>query len=143
MSGVDLLPTLLALTGAEEMPRLDSLDGGSFAPLLHQKSDEVNRPVDGLFFHVPYRNGIALKRPHSAIRQGDFKLVLFQDDGEVRLYNLRDDIGEEHDLTAALPDTAEAMRMALLSYLSDVRAPRWQEGITWKRKPLAEFNSFH
>ena len=143
VSGVDVLPTLLALTGAREMPTLDSLDGGSFAPVLQQKAHQVNRPVDGLFFHVPYRNGIALKRPHSAIRQGDFKLVLFQDDGEVRLYNLRDDIGEEHDLSVALPDTAEAMRMALMAYLSDVRAPRWQEGITWKGKPVAEFNSVH
>ena len=143
VSGVDVLPTLLALTGAREMPALDSLDGGSFAPVLQQKAHQVNRPVDGLFFHVPYRNGIALKRPHSAIRQGDFKLVLFQDDGEVRLYNLRDDIGEQHDLSTVLPDTAEAMRMALSGYLSDVRAPRWQEGITWKGKPLAEFNSFH
>lgn len=143
VSGVDLLPTLLALTGAEEMPRLDSLDGGSFAPVLQQKTDEVNRPVDGLFFHVPYRNGIALKRPHSAIRKGDFKLVLFQDDGEVRLYNLRDDLGEEHDLSVAMPEKAEAMRLALSGYLSDVRAPRWQEGITWKGKPLAEFESVH
>ena len=99
--------------------------------------------MDGLFFHVPYRNGIALKRPHSAIRQGDFKLVLFQDDGEVRLYNLRHDIGEENDLAAALPNKAAAMKLALSEYLSDVRAPRWQEGITWKARPLAEFDSFH
>ena len=143
VSGVDLMPTLVALTGARETPRLDSLDGGSFAAVLHQKAQEVIRPVDGLFFHVPYRNGIALKRPHSAIRQGDFKLLLFQDDGEVRLYNLRHDIGEENDLAAAMPDKAAAMRLALSEYLSDVRAPRWQEGITWKAKPLVEFDSFH
>ena len=143
VSGVDLMPTLLALTGARETPRLDSLDGGSFAAVLHQEADEVIRPVDGLFFHVPYRNGIALKRPHSAIRQGDFKLVLFQDNGEVRLYDLCHDIGEENDLAAAMPDKAATMRLALSEYLSDVRAPRWQEGITWKAKPLAEFDSFH
>ena len=143
VSGVDLMPTLLALAGAEEPPTLDSLDGGSFAPVLKQEAQEVIRPVDGLFFHVPYRNGIALKRPHSAIRQGDFKLVLFQDDGEARLYDLRNDIGEENDLSAVMPDKTEAMRGALSDYLSDVRAPRWQEGITWKGKPLAEFNSFH
>ena len=143
VSGVDLMPTLLALAGAEEAPSLDRLDGGSFAPVLKQKAQEVIRPVDGLFFHVPYRNGIALKRPHSAIRQGDFKLVLFQDNGEVRLYDVRNDIGEENNLSAAMPAKAEAMRVALSEYLSDVRAPRWQEGITWKGKPLAEFNSIH
>ena len=54
-----------------------------------------------------------------------------------------DDVGEEHDLSVAMPEKAEAMRMALSGYLSDVRAPRWQEGITWKGKPLAEFDSVH
>ena len=100
------------------------------------------RPVDGLFFHVPYRNGIALKRPHSAIRQGDFKLVLFQDDGEVRLYDVRNDIGEENDLSATMPDKAEAMRVALSDYLSDVRAPAGRRA-SRGREALAEFNSFH
>ena len=54
-------------------------------------------------------------------------MVLFQDDGEVRLYDLRNDIREENDLSAVMPDKTEAMR-ALSDYLSDVRAPRWQEG---------------
>lgn len=143
VSGVDLMPTVLALTGAVELPDLDSLDGGSFASVLHHQANEMVRPVGGLFFHVPYRNGIALKRPHSAIRQGDFKLVLFQDNGEVRLYDLRSDIGEKNDLSASMPDKAEAMREALSDYLSVVKAPRWQEGISWKGKPLVEFDSFH
>ena len=44
VSGVDLMPTLLALTGARETPRLDSLDGGSFAPVLQQKAQDHNPP---------------------------------------------------------------------------------------------------
>lgn len=145
VSGVDLLPTILALAGAEEgfVSEMDSIDGGSFAGVLSGDEVEVHRPVEGLYFHVPYRNGIALKRPHSAVRQGDFKLVLFQDDGEARLYNLSDDVGERVDLSEAMPEKTEAMRADLMAYLSSVRAPRWQEGITWKQDPLESFNSVH
>ena len=145
VSGVDLLPTILTLAGAESefVSALDSIDGGSFAGVLQADEVEVQRPVEGLFFHVPYRNGIAFKRPHSAVRQGDFKLVLFQDDGEVRLYDLSTDIGEQVDLSEAMPEKANAMRSDLMAYLSSVRAPRWQEGITWKNDPIATFNSVH
>lgn len=141
--GVDLLPTFLGLTGAENVPVLDSIDGGSFAAVLIAQASTVDRPVDGLFFHVPYRNGIALKRPHSAVRQGDFKLVFFQDDGETHLYNVAEDRGEQVDLSTVMPVKTDSLRTVLLDYLSEVQAPRWQEGITWKTKPLGEINSHH
>ena len=32
-------------------------------------------------------NGIALKRPHSAVRKGDYKLIKFQDDKSILLFN--------------------------------------------------------
>ena len=69
--------------------------------------------------------------------------MLFQDDGEVRLYDLSTDIGEQVDLSEAMPEKANAMRSDLMAYLSSVRAPRWQEGITWKNDPIATFNSVH
>jgi hypothetical protein len=42
-----------------------------------------------------------------------------------------------------MPEKTEAMRADLMAYLSSVRAPRWQEGITWKQDPLESFNSVH
>ncbi|MBM3856188.1 MAG: hypothetical protein FJ399_24020, partial [Verrucomicrobia bacterium] len=42
--------------------------------------------------------------PYAAIRAGDFKLIeFFHDlrDSKIELYNLRDDLGEQHDLAAA------------------------------------------
>ena len=46
----------------------------------------MRREVDGIFLHVPYRNGIALKRPHSAIRKEDYKLIKIQDDKSIFLF---------------------------------------------------------
>ena len=141
VSGVDLLPTLIELAGNNKKS-LTEVDGGSFAPILLQKNDEnVDRPVEGIFFHVPYRNGIALKRPHSAVRKGDYKLVKFQDDQSILLFNLEEDIMEQTNLALQYPDKAMELEKILDDYLVEVHAPKWQEGITWKTMPLKEINS--
>ncbi len=141
VSGSDLLPTITALAG--DLPnQLDEIDGGSFKHLLLQESNNaIDRSVDGLFFHVPYENGIAFKRAHSAVRKGDMKLIRFQDNGELQLYNVVQDKMEMNNLSDSLPAIALEMEKTLLDYLKSVHAPKWKEGITWKEKPLSEFNS--
>ena len=84
--------------------KLNEIDGGSFKPILFDPTKEnVKRDVDAIFFHVPYKNGIALKRPHSAVRKGDFKLVKFQDNGELFLYNITIDKEESKNLAIKNP----------------------------------------
>lgn len=141
VSGTDMLPTIVDLAG-DGTRTFSAIDGGSFKDILvSNKSDSINRPVSGLFFHVPYRNGIALKRPHSALRMGDFKLLKFQDKEESLLFNLNTDIGEKRDISADNPDKTAEMMTVLEDYLKEVHAPKWEEGITWKNKPLVEINS--
>jgi hypothetical protein len=36
---------------------------------------------------------------------------------------------------------AGEMLSVLEGYLKEVHAPKWEEGITWKNKPLVEINS--
>lgn len=57
----------------------------------------IERDVNGLFFHVPYKNGIVLKRLHSAVLKWDFKFVKFQDNGELFLYNIATDKEEKRE----------------------------------------------
>ena len=95
---VIFLPTIIHLAGGKEM-QFNNTDGGSFAKILFNENlKNVRRKVEGIFFHVPYRNGIAIKRPHSAVRKGDFKLLKFQDDKSIQLYNLTSDLKEQFDL---------------------------------------------
>ena len=96
--------------------------------------------MEGIFFHVPYKNGIALKRPHSAVRKGDYKLIKFQDDKSILLFNLIEDKMEHTNLVAKYPKKAQELEKILDDYLVEVHAPKWQEGITWKNIPLKEIN---
>ena len=69
----------------------------------------IKRSVDGIFFHVPYKNGIALKRPHSAVRKGDYKLIKFQDDKSIFLFNLVKDKMEQINLATQKPEIAKKL----------------------------------
>ena len=53
---------------------------------------------------MPYKNGIALKRPHSAVRKGDYKLIKFQDDKSILLFNLVKDKMEQINLATQKPE---------------------------------------
>ena len=141
VSGSDLLPTLIDLAGNKTIA-LTEIDGGSFAPiLLNENNKQIKRAVDGIFFHVPYKNGIALKRPHSAVRKGDYKLIKFQDDKSILLFNLVKDKMEQLNLATKKPEKAKELEKILDNYLTEVHAPKWQDGITWKNTPLKEINS--
>ena len=141
ISGSDLLPTIIDLAGNKKI-KLTEIDGGSFASvLLNRNNAPVKRQVEGIFFHVPYKNGIALKRPHSAIRKGDYKLIKFQDDKSILLFNLVKDKMEELNLVNTKPEKAKELEKILDNYLVEVHAPKWKDGITWKNTPLKEINS--
>ena len=141
VSGSDLLPTIIELASDQSIP-LTETDGGSFmSVLLNKDKKQIKRSVDGIFFHVPYKNGIALKRPHSAVRRGDYKLIKFQDDKSVLLFNLAKDKREEINLDNQNPEMVKELETILDNYLIEVKAPKWQDGITWKNKPLKEINS--
>ena len=141
VSGSDILPTIIEIADNESFPIKDT-DGGSFMSiLLNKDKKQIKRSVDGIFFHVPYKNGIALKRPHSAVRQGDYKLIKFQDDKSVLLFNLVKDKKEEINLANQNPEKVKELETILDNYLIEVKASKWQDGITWKNKPLKEINS--
>lgn len=113
----DYYPTFLAIAGADA-PASHAVDGESIVPLLKQ-SGTLRR--DAIYWHYPhYHPGGAT--PYSAVREGDFRLVEFQEDGRVELYDLKDDIGEARDLAAKFPDKAAALREKLHAWRQKVGA---------------------
>ena len=139
----DILPTIIDLAG-NKLPTAKNLDGGSFKQILLKEGNEkIIRNYEGLVFHVPYENGIALKRAHSAIIIDNYKLIKFYDNNEFKLFDLTVDIQEKNNLINLNPLVFKRMKISLENYLSDVMAPKWKSGITWKRTPIHEINSFH
>ena len=138
----DLLPTIIDIISSKKI-KDKSLDGGSFKKILFGKSKKIKRTTNGLIFHVPYENGIALKRAHSAIIQDNYKLIKFYDNNEIQLFDLEKDIFEKNDLSKERFKIAKRLEASLMDYLSAVKAPKWKTGITWKQKTLKKINSFH
>ncbi len=118
--GYDLFPTFCELAGVTE-PQPNDIEGGSIAALLRNgDAGQVQRPREEIVFHFPhYQSGDG---PHSAIRIGNEKLIRFDETGDVRLYDLSRDMGEQDDLSIARPERTKELLRLLDAYLVDVDA---------------------
>ncbi|MFM8702319.1 MAG: sulfatase [Planctomycetia bacterium] len=117
VSSIDIYPTLLELAGVER-PAGQTLDGVSLVPTFRGGALQA-RPR--LFWHFPCYVGRAT--PSSAVREGDFKLIeFFEDGGHVELYNLRDDPYEQRDLATSQPARAKSLTQTLHAWQRDTRA---------------------
>ncbi|WP_372949742.1 sulfatase [Mariniphaga sp.] len=116
-TGTDLYPTLLDVAGIQLYPE-QHRDGISLKPLLEgREMDE-----QPLFWHYPHYSGGLGGRPSGAVRVGDYKLIEFFEDNRIELYNLKDDLGEEKDLSEAHPEKAEELKQLLHQWRKDVGA---------------------
>ncbi len=117
---VDVYPTLLEIAGVQGDPAHNELvDGVSLAGVLRDPSAELDRQT--LYWHYPhYHNGGST--PHSAIRDGDWRLVHFYEDGRAELYNLAEDVGESRELAAEMPDKAAELLAKLNEWRTAVGA---------------------
>jgi arylsulfatase A-like enzyme len=114
----DYYPTMLDMAGVES-PREQQLDGKSFTPLLQGEQGDFNRgPV---YWHYPHY-GNQGGQPAAAIRDGDWKLIEFFEDGRTELYNLAGDLSEQHDLSKSEPDRAATMQRQLHEWQRSVDA---------------------
>jgi uncharacterized sulfatase len=115
VTSVDFYPTFLEITGATR-PSGQALDGRSLLGLLRGKRRFGDR---ALFWHYPVYHH---STPASAVRQGDWKLIEFFEDGTLELYNLRDDIGERNNLAAKMPAKTRELHRKLVAWRESVNA---------------------
>jgi len=114
---IDYYPTLLDLAGVKDLPKHAS-DGVSIAPLFLQTGG-LKR--DAIFWHFPhYSNQGGM--PGGAVRQGDWKLIEFYEDGKRELYNLKDDIGEKTNLSGKMPEKTRELGQMLSAWRRTVDA---------------------
>ncbi len=111
--GYDILPTMLDLAAPGfRLPA--GVEGGSWKAILTTGgAATVKRPIERIVWHAPIDNA----RPHSATRQGDFKLLYYWDTRTTELFNVAQDPGETRNLAAASIAQADAMRAQLQAHL--------------------------
>ena len=112
VSSVDFYPTFLDLDNGVTEKQSD-LDGVSLTPWLKGES-KTRGP---LYWHYPLYHHSS---PASAVRDGDYKLIEFFEDGHLELYNLKTDISETRNLVQVEPEIAKRLHQKLV---------RWRESI--------------
>ena len=114
---MDLTATILDAVGLL-LPSDRDLDGESLRPLF--QGGGLQR--DALFFHYPHFAFHKANRPGSAIRYGNYKLILRYDDDSVELFDLQEDIGETRNLAEAKPEVTRELRTRLENWLQETKA---------------------
>jgi arylsulfatase A-like enzyme len=122
VSGVDFFPTLARATGAA-VPKRVKFDGIDIRPAL--EGGKLTR--EAIFCHFPHYGGLADEFPGTWVRKGDWKLIRCYFDNPNRtdrfeLYNLKDDVGECHDLSQKMPDKVRGLNALMTRFLDDTKA---------------------
>ncbi|MEX2141058.1 MAG: sulfatase [Pirellulales bacterium] len=112
---MDLYATCLAASGAVGN---DVSDGQNLMPLFKQQDGFPLRPLNWHYPHYSNQGG----KPSGAIRDGDWKLIEFFEDGRTELYNLKSDPSEKTDLSRQEVTTAEALAARLTAWRQQVGA---------------------
>lgn len=113
VNSMDFYPTLLDMCGFKLRPE-QHLDGVSLLPVIN--GGKLARDTN--YWHFPHyqREGGS---PASAIRVGDYKLVISYHLEKVELFNLKDDPNEEKDLSASMPEKVKMLQDKFDAYLEE------------------------
>ena len=118
---MDFVPTFLEAAKTGYDPK--RYDGASLFPVL---TGHANLNRDAIYFHYPHFAFHGDNKMGSAIRWGDYKYIQYYGGHAPVLYNLRNDIGEQHDLSQEEPEKARQLQEKLHIWLkqTDAQLPR-------------------
>jgi arylsulfatase A-like enzyme len=114
----DFFPTILEML---EIPLQSGVttDGKSLTPLLKGEK-EIDR--EAIFWHFPHYSNHGMQSPGGAVRSGDYKLLEYYENNTVQLFNLKDDIEEQHDLSTSEPEKVKGLQDMLHNWRKQVGA---------------------
>lgn len=111
---MDITTTLMDIVGSSQAKKTD---GVSLLPIF-EGAKMKERP---LYWHYPH-NHRGGARTYSAIRLGDWRLVEHLWNNEIELYNLKEDISEQHNMAKLNPKQAEKLYSMLKKWRIAVNA---------------------
>lgn len=121
----DMLPTFAELAGADPPA---GIDGKSVVAELKGRAT-AQRPG-----YLYWDYGHCRRRYDQAVRWRDWKGIKLGRTSEIQLYNLSEDIGEEHDVAASHPDIVD--RIAAIMASAPSPSDRYPIGEVYRGKPI-------
>ena len=119
--GTDFYPTLVDLCQLPK-PQDQFIDGRSIANLIRGKSGTATELENRhLYWHYPHY-GNQGGEPSSIIRHKNWKLIRYLETNAVELYDVKEDVGEQNDVSSAQPEIVKSMEKDLDQWLKEVDA---------------------
>lgn len=119
VTGSDFYPTLLDLANLSSFPN-HHVDGRSFASNL---LGSENKQRDPMFWHFPaggHLTRVCGTDAGTAINDGRYKLINWYKQGQYELYDLKNDIGEEHNLAGKKPKVEKRLLNEINNWQRDM-----------------------
>jgi arylsulfatase A len=117
VSSIDFSPTIMNMIGKSDDVGSDK-EGVSITPLVRGETIKDR----AIYWHFPHYSNHGMHSPGGAIRVGNYKLLEYFENGSVQLFNLRNAIGEQNDLSQSEPEKAAELKAMLHAWRSDVGA---------------------
>jgi arylsulfatase A-like enzyme len=136
----DFYPTLLNMAGIKQYKTVQHVDGESMIPYLRNPQKRDANRIMIWNFPNKWTSG-KLTRDNSwmtSIRQGDWKLIYFEKEGKLELYNLHDDIKEANDLAQKRPEETKRLAKLLTQQLRSCNAQMPIDKLTGNPVPMPD-----
>ena len=134
VTGVDMMPTFAEISNTKLFEN-QIVDGRSIVPIFNNEPFDKNRNI---FFHFPLYLGIGKAAilpaydgtkkywravPSTTMISGDYKAIYYYEYDRMELFNLKNDIGEQIDLSLIELEIASRMMQGISSWVDKVEAP--------------------
>lgn len=133
----DFFPSILEMAGVKHYNTYQTVDGKSFVFSVRNPNATRKRSIT---WHFPNLWGETQNIEEgygatSSFLKGDYHLIYSWQTGQVRLYNIKKDIGEQNDLSKKMPALAKKMAKELTINLKRYNALRPIEKASGKEYP--------
>lgn len=112
VSTADLYPTIAAAIN-NKYKKDTRIDGENILSLLATPPSHQNRT---LYWHYPHYSNQGGK-PGSAIREGNYKLIVDYEDDTIELYDLMKDLSEKNNIASTQPQIVVKLKKKLIHWL--------------------------
>lgn len=122
----DFYPSILEMAGIRQYRTRQVIDGVSFLKNVKSPHRHYRRPI---YWHFPNLWGETQEKEegygaYSAVLSGDYHLIYTWETQQIRLYNIKEDIGEQHDLSQSHPKEVKRLARLLSDHLRECHAQR-------------------